>query len=451
MSVGTVAVETDLVEPPEERPAARWNPLTRILFRFSFLYFGLFCVVFPQIILSLLGPLAQRLPEDLVMSYAKLPAPIVEWVGRTVFDAEAVLRTDSGSGDQVFFFVEAFCLLVVAVVATVVWTLLDRRRTEYRRLAAWFLAFIRICLAGQMLVYGYAKLIPTQMPEPSLVALLQPYGDFTPMAVLWSQVGASPIYQMLLGAAEVTGGLLLLLPRTRLPGILLSLVSMAQVWVLNMTYDVPVKLLSFHLLLACLVLLAPEAKRLTTMLLGGSVGPSTYPRVFRDRAATYAGVAQILLAIWISVGLVQTSIEGWNEWGPGRPKSELYGIWNVDEFTRDGQPVAPLTTDETRWRRVVFEDPEAVYYQRMDDKLVPLPAEADANARTVTLLRDPAAGPWASFTYERPAHDRLVLTGTLDGRPVTMSLSRLDEDSFSLRDRGFHLVQDYPRLMGGVN
>lgn len=451
MSVGTVAVETDL-EPEVREPAARWNPLTRMVFRFSFVYFGLYCLVFPQIFVALLGPLANWLPDDLVMSYAKLPAPIVEWVGRTVFDVDAVVRVDSGSGDQVFFFVEVFCLLVIALVSALVWTLLDRRRTEYRRLAGWFFAFLRICLATQMLLYGFAKLIPLQMPEPSLVTLLQPYGDFTMMSVLWSQVGASPVYESLLGAAEVTGGLLLLLPRTRLPGVLLSLVSMAQVWVLNMTYDVPVKLLSFHLLLLCLVLLAPEAKRLTAVLLGNAAGPSTAPRVFHGRAATFAGAAQIVLAIWLTVGFVQVELKGWDEWGPGRPKSELYGIWTVDEFTRDGQPVPPLTTDETRWRRVVFDTENVVYFQRMNDKLVPLPGEIDGGAHTVTLKKDlAAADPWASFTYERSAPDRLVLTGTLNGHPVTMTLSRLDEDKFPLRDSGFHLVQDYPHVSGGFS
>ncbi|WP_280357581.1 DoxX family protein [Nocardia otitidiscaviarum] len=448
MSVGTVAVDTDLDQPPAA--ATRWNPFTRIAFRFSFVYFGLFCVLFPQIMLSFLGPLAQRLPDDLVIRYAQLPEPVIEWVGRAVFDAEAVVRTDSGSGDQVYFFVLVFCILVLAVAATVVWTLLDRRRAEYRRLAGWFLLFLRLCLATQMLLYGFAKAIPTQMSEPSLVTLLQPYGDFTLMSVLWSQVGASPAYEILLGAAEILGGLLLLLPRTALAGALLSLVSMAQVWVLNMTYDVPVKLLSFHLLLLSLGLLAREGRRVTAGLLGGGAGPSTAPRPFHGRAARIAAVAQIALAVWLCVGFAQINLEGYREWGGGRPTSELYGIWNVDEFTRDGIPQPPVLTDENRWRRVVFEDLQVIHYQRMDDTLVPVLGTVDAAAGTIVMKPDPEGPTWADFTYERPAPDRLVLTGTIDGQPVTMTLMRQDENEFALRGSGFHLVQDYPHLSGGV-
>lgn len=449
MSVGTLAVERGL-EPPVKREQ-RWNPLTRILFRFGFVYLGLFCVLFPQILVSFAGPFYGSIPDDSVQRWGEFPSPVVEWVGRTVFDADAVLRLDSGSGDQVFFFVLVFCIFVVAVVATALWTILDRRRPEYRRLAGWFLLFIRLCLASQMLLYGFAKAIPTQMPEPSLVALLQPYGNFTPMAVLWSQVGSSPVYEILLGLAEITGGLLLLLPRTALAGVLLSLVSMAQVWVLNMTYDVPVKLLSFHLLLLCLVLLVPDAKRLFAVLTGGAAGPSTAPQPFRGRAATIAAVVQVALAVWLAIGFAMVGMKGWEEWGPGRPKSELYGIWTVDEFTRDGVPVPLLTTDETLWQRVVFEDPGAIYVQRMDDSLQPVPAMVDGSAHTVTLKTEEAAEPMANFTFERPAPDRLLLTGVMDGKPVTMSLSLMDADRFPLRQDGFHLVQDYPNVSGGVN
>lgn len=127
-----------------------------------------------------------------------------------------------------FLYVGLFCLLVIAVVGTAVWSLVDRRRRDYSRLWAWFLTLVRLCVAGQMLFYGFAKLIPTQMPSPPLTALLRPYGNFSPTSVLWLQVGTSQPYEMALGAA----GVLLFLPRTATLG---ALASMAQVFLLNMT------------------------------------------------------------------------------------------------------------------------------------------------------------------------------------------------------------------------
>lgn len=451
MSTSTIDPETDLGPAPVESARA-WNPLARIGFRFVFAYVTLFCLGYPQLLFAFTGPLARWLPDDAVLSFAQLPSPVVEWLGRTVFGVEARLNTGSGSGDQTYLWVLVFGLLLLAVLATLVWTLLDRRRTDYRRLAGWFLLAVRVFLAGQMLLYGFAKMIPTQMPEPALSALVTPLGELSHMSLLWTQVGASPVYEILLGVAEVLGGVLLLIPRTALAGVLLSLVSMAQVWVLNMTYDVPVKLLSFHLLLLCLVLLAPEARRLTLLLTGRAAGPARTPPAVRGPRATRAVVvAQLVLAVWFLVGNSLAQWDGWHEWGGARERSPLAGIWDVTEFTRDGQPVPPLLTDETRWRRLILEEVPFAHYQRMDDTLAMVAVDLDPEARRLTLTdpgaaADPAATPkpLGEFTVERPAPDRLVLAGELSGSPVTMTLTLLDPDRFPLRDKGIHLVQDFP-------
>jgi hypothetical protein len=68
---------------------------------------------------------------------------------------------------------------------------------------------------------------------------------------------------------------------------------------------------------------------------------------------------------------------------------------------------------------------------------VPSPAEIDAGTITLPELR-------ATFTYQQQGSDRLRLDGRLDGRPVTMSLERVDPNSFTLRSRGFNWVQEYP-------
>ncbi|MTE13324.1 DoxX family protein [Nocardia sp. CT2-14] len=428
-----------------------WKPATRILFRFGFLYFSLFCLLYPQPIYAFLGVIHQWLPDNTPITVVNAYREPVKWVGRTVFGAEVALNPESGSGDQAYLWVIVFCVLMLALAGAVVWSILDRRRTEYRRLAGWFLLFIRLCLAGQMLGYGFAKLIPTQMPVPPLDALIQPLGDVTHPAMLWLQVGTSPVYEMLLGAAEVLGGILLLIPRATLAGVLLSLVSMAQVWILNMTFDIPVKLLSFHLMLLCLVLLAPEARRLTAVLTGSATGPATTPEPLDSaRGRRIVAIAQVAMLIWFLIGEVTMSVKAYNDWGPGRPKSELYGIWTVTEFVRDGQPVPPLATDENRWQRMVFDNPQIAAYQRMDDTVTTVGARIDGAAHKLVLQSGGghAEGPQtlATFTFERQAPDRLVLTGDLSGHPVAITMRQVDERTIRLRQGGIHFIQDVPRF-----
>lgn len=417
----------------------RWNPLTRIAFRFSFSYFGLFCLWFAQILFVYTGIAGQWLPDEAIMWQMVQLDPVITWVGQHAFGIDAALHRDSGSGDQTGIWIGVFCLLVLASAATAVWTAVDRRRLQYTRLWAWFLVFLRLCLGGQMLFYGVAKLIPTQMPEPPLQALLRPYGELSPASVLWLQVGSSHPYEILLGAVEVLGGVLLFWPRTATLGALISLASMAQVFMLNMTYDIPVKLLSLHLLLMSLVLLAPQAQRLANLLvLQTHSEPTSQPPLFASaRANGVAGWVQAGLGVWALIGCLAIGWLQWQEHGGGRQKPPLYGIWAVTEYTVDAKPVPPLTTDQSRWQRLVFDEPGAVTYQRMSGELVTAPATVDDHAVALPELR-------AELSVDRPTPDRLRLDGRLDGRSVTMSLERVDLNSFTLRNRGFNWVQDYP-------
>lgn len=427
------------------RPALerRWNVITRIAFRFCFSYFVLFLVLYPQFLFEYIGWFKRWLPEGAISWQVEVLEPVYAWVGREVLGVNAIMH-DTGSGDQMILWVLLFCVLVVAVVTTALWSLLDRRRTEYRQLAGWFLLFVRLCLAGQVIAYGMTKLIPSQMPEPGLRALLEPFGNFAPMGVLWNQVGSSPTYEIMLGLAEVLGGTLLFVPRTALLGAMISFISMAQVFLLNMTFDVPVKIFAGHMLLMCAVLLAPEAQRLTRiLLLDRTTGPSTQPQPFRtNRTRIIAVAVQAALGIWILFSTVLSSWQGWRDFGAGRVEPPFYGIWTVTEFSRDGQPVPALVGDETRWRRVLFELSGMVEYQLMDDSFDAAALTIDTATHRLELAEQDTPTLLASFTFQQPNPDQLRLTGVLSEQPVLITLERLDLNTFPLRSRGFHWVQD---------
>ncbi len=441
MATPGVQVQTEPVAL--ELSTRPWSFTTRVAFRFCFVYFGLYCLL-TQISTSLV-PLANiDIPDPSTLPPFR---QVVLWTAKHFLHIHRpVLYADTGSGDKTFDWVLLFCLLAVAFLSTVVWSILDRRRQNYTSLYKWFRLAIRICLAGQMFAYGWAKAIPTQMPYPYLFILVEPYGHFSPMGVLWSAIGAAPAYEVFAGCAEMLGGILLIFPRTAMLGALVCLADMIQVFMLNMTYDVPVKLLSFHLILLSLFLLAPDLRRLANVfLLNRTVEPSSAPPLFSTaRANRVALTAQVLIGIWLMSMNVYGGWTSWHRYSGGRPKSVLYGIWDVKQQTVDGQERSPLLGDYGRWRRVIFDPTEFAIFQHMDDSFAYYGAKFDVNHNTVTLQQTHAGKSTGHFVFQRPAVDVLVMEGELDGHKLHMQLQRFDEKKLLLVSRGFHLVQESP-------
>jgi len=426
-------------------PVATWSFGTRLAFRFCFVYFTLYSLS-DQIIAELVAiPIPRFNFQGLGILWPM--RQITFWIASHVFGVtRPLVYTGSGSGDKMFDWVQLVFMLAFSVLVVAIWSVLDRRRPNYVTLYKWFRLFIRFALLSEMLVYGFAKLIPLQMPFPPLNRLLEPYGNFAPMSVLWGSVGSSHAYEIFTGCAETLGGLLLILPRTTTLGAFVCLADMTQVFTLNMTYDVPVKLLSFNMLLLSLFLLAPEGRRIFTFFFSGrAVGPSTQPSLFKGvRANRWALVVQIVFSLYL-IGLnIYGGVQSWYRFGGGRPKSALYGIWNVEQMSIDGVVRSPLLTDYDRWRRMIFDFPTFTWFQRMDDTFAGFGSTINDKDRTISLTK-PADKNWkASFTYDRPAQEQLILDGSMDGHKVHMVLKLFDRNKFTLVNRGFHWINDYP-------
>jgi hypothetical protein len=435
--------QTESIQPQPQTP--KWSLAVRIGFRFCLVYLGLFCLA-TQIITSLISATqGADVPDPSTLWPLR---PLVSWTAANIFHVQAPLSLggNSGSGDCMFGWVLAFCLLAVAVLATVIWSSVERTRKNYVGLHNWFRLFVRFALAGQMINYGMAKVIPLQMPYPSLTRLLQPFGSFSPMGVLWTSIGAAPAYEIFAGCAEVVGGLLLIIPRTATLGALICLADMIQVFMLNMTYDVPVKLFAFHLILLASFLLAPDLPRLVNVLFTNrAIPPSTQTQLFRSvRANRIALLTQIVLGLWLVGMNAYTVRKYWSIFGGRAAPSPLYGIWEVNRMSIDEQQRPPLLTDDSRWRRAIFDFPGQMAFQRMDDSFAYYPASVNLGDKTLALTKRSDKDWLASFTFRRPAREQLSLDGRMDNHQVHMELQLTDRNKFLLVRRGFHWIQEFP-------
>ena len=421
-----------------------WRPATRLAFRLTFVYFGLYVLT------------TQMLGAFNVVPFWLHPQPleqlppmrnVVTWTAQHVFHVtRPIVVAASGSGDRTFNWVAAFCLFVIALLAAVAWTLVDRRRAEYRSLNKWFRVFVRFALATTMLSYGMQKALPLQMPYPPLQRLVEPFGNFSPMGVLWYSIGASPGYERFAGLMEVAAAVLLFAPGMTTLGAAVAFADTVQVLMLNLTYDVPVKLFAFHLLLLSIVLLAPDIPRLLNVFVfDRATVPSTQPPLATGRGARrLIAAAQIVLGIYY-VGLHYTGASrAWARSGSAAPRPSLYGVWDVERMWVDGVERAPLVTDYDRWRRVIVSTGSGMTFQRMDESFVAYSARYDEKARAIALSK-PADRTWkASLTYAQPRPGVLTVDGGIDGHAVRMELQLFDTNRFLLVSRGFSWVQEFP-------
>ena len=419
-----------------------WNPATCTAFRFAFVYLGLYSLVSHLIVYMFVlpGTLPGQGPGTLWPLF-----DLTSWVAVHVFGITAPLVYTGNSRDTNFFWVQLFLVLVAAVMADVVWSALDRRRKNYKSLHKWFRLFVRFALAAQMLYFGMVKVIPTQFPAPSLITLLAPSGNLSLQGFLWTSIGASTPYQIFTGVVEVAGGLLLILPRTTTLGAMICLASMIQVFVLNMTYDVGVKILSFQLALMAVFLLAPDFRLLMNAFLFKRPSEAQpEPELFQTvRANRIALIVQIVFGVYLLGAYTNVGRTFWyDDGGGGSAKSPLYGIWNVEELSVDGEVRVPELNDyDRRWRRVVFDSPQWMFFQRTDDSFMRYGVNIDLGQNTLSLTKGHSRTWQSRFTFQRPASDHLILAGKMDGHPITMNLELVPFDTFRLLNSPFRWVR----------
>lgn len=426
---------------PVEKALA-WSTPLRIAFRFVFVYFGLY-VLTTQMLAGMINIpfLPFGIPE---LGKSQPINTLVIWVGNTLLHVKPIL-VPTGSGDTLFDWTQAFTLLLVSTLATVLWSFLDSNRLNYVRLHKWFRLFIRFALGTSMLGYGFAKFFPLQMPTIFLQRLLEPYGNFSPMSVLWYSIGAAPMYERFIGLAEIVAGALLFLPRTTMLGALMCLNVCIGVFMVNMTYDVPVKLFAFHLILFSLVLLAPDRQRLFNMFLGNrAVPPGVSPQFGKSARANRIWFgAQLVYGLWFLAYGLYEGPKSMKTYGADAPRSPFFGIWDIDSMAVNGTELPPLTSDSTRYRAAIFQRPTDMNFQRMDLTFLSYGAAVDTVRKTIDLTKGNGNRWKATLAYQRPVPDRLLLDGDVDGKRIHMRLSMRDLSKLNI-NRGFHWVQEFP-------
>jgi hypothetical protein len=304
---------------------------------------------------------------------------------------------------------------------------------------------VRYAIAAVLFDYGLDKLyLSHQFPFPSPSGLIETYADSAPNALVWRFMGASPVFSMLTGAVEALGALLLCWRRTATVGALLVAALMTHILALNLFYGIGAKLLAMELLAMAVFLAAPQGTKVLAFLVLErplEVAETLHPRPGRWEGVGRVGRAALVGAFVLATIGKETRIEA--RIGEHAPRPALWGVYDVEELRRGGQPVPLLAGDPDVWQEVGFGRDNGVFdvcIVTLDGARHIYPTVYDESRGTVSIQKPEQAAD--SFAVRRLDATHVELDSNSVDNPVAVRLRWRDMSSARLLTSRFRWIQD---------
>lgn len=434
--------ESSKPAPYLDESRSRLAGLTTWATRLTLVYWVLYIFPFPATLIPVVG--------DFANDWVSFHQGMLAWFGDVFFNRELTFQP-TGSGDTTAAYIEIVMRIAIAALASTIWHYAVRRQSISGRTLEWLYLGFRFYLVSTLMVYGWIKLFPAQMPPPGPDRLLQPIGDASPMGLAWTFIGASPAYQMFSGAAELMAGFLLIFRRTALLGAMLSFGVMLNVAAINFFYDVPVKLFSTHLVVLSFMLILPNLVRLASLFFfqipiqPSQLRPYPWKHRWQRVAATAILIGFLYQSVWPAI---RTGWQSAHTYGALAKIGPLHGLYRVEEFTW-GDASDREVEDAKRWVRAGinqrYPKPSTlgIAIVLADGAVVRGYAQYDAELSEFKLGL--ANRGQSEFLIEEGENGELILRREADGVEVLIRLVRDTEAEFELTNRGFHWINEFPR------
>jgi hypothetical protein len=255
----------------------------------------------------------------------------------------------------------AFCYLnlMISAIASVAWSLSDRKSRNYEKLYQWLRLYLRYFLAAYLFGYGFVKVFPSQFQAISASRLSSLVGDQSPMLLAWNFMGYSTVMMRINGMAEVTAGLLLLFRHTTTIGAILSASVFSFVVIMDFCFNVPVRLFASHLLIISVFLMLEDRRKLANVFfLNRQANATAYLPLITNavwRKVFFAVQATLAISILCSGILSAVKAEKEYGWNINSRVVPLYGIYNTTYFIKNHDTIPPIETDSLCWKQLVID------------------------------------------------------------------------------------------------
>lgn len=319
-----------------------WEEYEKIFFRFSAIWFVLWIIPFPW--------------------HSSFYRAIVEanWPVPHFKELIDIVRAEPH-----FYFSEGsmwnwVVVAGIAVVGTIIWSLLDKNKTQYNKGYYWFRVLLRYKLSIAIIFFGFYKVFQLQMPYPSISNLHTNYGDFFAWKIYYQTLGITPEYETMLGFAEIIAGLLLFYRPTVTFGAGIIAGFFANVVAVSWLYDTGDLSYSAVLLLISILLLLHDVPRLYALLIlqRNVLAEQTEEPFIENKLKKIWLTGKISFFALFFLAACTAYDTSAND--PFKiPKGEIVpvkpGFYNVRLFVYNKDTLPYSLTDSIRWQNVIIE------------------------------------------------------------------------------------------------
>lgn len=403
---------------------AEWSRSQLILFRFFFCYFVFFLLFLNDIFPTQLFPFL----DDVNAPFRFLRNSLFSWIGKSIilkdFDPYAFM-----GGDFYFAYVAVFTFLILSAFIALLWSVLDKRKS-YNSLYKFLHTYGRYFLAYTLFIYGFAKLFGVQFRPLSPSSYMIPLSEWTPREFLWRFMGASRSYNFFGGLLEVIGGGLLLFRKTSTIGAIITLTILTNVLMLNIGYDVAVKLFTFHWILLSVFIMNKDVGQLYQLFV-----------LHKQASLTIAPAIQINWPRWVIYGLkfslifymvffqIKTGIANRKE---VLAKSSLYGIYNIVNYYKNNAPYSTLLTDTIIWKKFASYGGRSIIIQYTNDSLKSYQYKMDTAGKIFKLIDRSDSTSNINFSYSIINGSDYNFNGVYNEDSIRFILKSVDMNKFPI-------------------
>lgn len=369
---------------------------------------------------------------------------ITQWIGDNYFE-ENKKYTHEIISDSIGMYIHVLVLAAISFFAGIASLLINIQTATKEKINYWFGVAASCFLSLQLFKYGFDKVFKHQfyLPEPNTV--YTPLGYLSPDILYWSTIGSSHLYSVFCGVIEIIPAALLLFKRTRSLGAIIAMFVLLNVVMINLGFDISVKIFSCFLLLLSILIAAPSLKAIYKIfVLQCAVNTLQWqPAIEIKSKQILFGLTKVVVitAILFESTFIYFKAKNFNDDKAQRPY--LHGAYSVDLFIRNGDTIPPLLTDVGRLKKIFIHRQGYFITQNMNDEMSDYQLNYDyTNKKLILMGYDKTK---IIFDYNYSEKDSVLKLSTLVNHDtIKIETKKIDLKSLPLFQNNIHwTIDDY--------